>query len=389
MAAVRQAGAHTLGGMYKIALWMLLRDRGKYLALVCGLSFATLLIAQQGSIFLGLVIRSTGVLQNVGQPDLWVVDPSTRYILETRPVGDQFVGRVRSVPGVAWAEPMFSNYANVEFRDGTFKRVQLIGIDRSTLIGQPPEMVEGSLEDLRAPDTVLVEESSRPKLNNAKIGDVLRLNDKRAVIVGFCRAKLGFESNAIVYTTFDNAVRFTPVGRERVTFILVGVKEGLDREVVAADIRKFTGLGAFTPEEMTSRTIGFILYETGIGINFGITVLLGFVVGLAVTAAIFYQFTLENLRHFAVLKAMGARNSVLVRMVLLQAGVVGLIGFGIGCGPAGLFSLQGRRPGAELAPYFPWQLLLLTFVGMMVCIGLGSLLSLRRVITLEPAVVFK
>lgn len=375
--------------MYKIALRMLLRDRGKYLALVCGLSFATLLIAQQGSIFLGLVLRSTGVLQNVGQPDLWVVDPSTRYILETRPMSDQFVGRVRSVPGVEWAEPMFSNFANVEFADGTFKRVQLIGIDRTTLIGQPPEMVEGSLEDLRAPDTVLVEESSRPKLNNAKIGDVLRLNDKRAVIVGFCRAKLGFESNAIVYTTFDNAVRFTPVGRERVTFILVGVKEGNDREVVAADVRKFTGLGAFTPEEMSRRTIGFILYETGIGINFGITVLLGFVVGLAVTAAIFYQFTLENLRHFAVLKAMGAKNSVLVRMVLLQAAVVGLIGFGIGCGPAGIFTLVGRKPGAELAPYFPWQLLVLTFVGMMVCIGLGSLLSLRRVISLEPAVVFK
>jgi putative ABC transport system permease protein len=86
---------------------------------------------------------------------------------------------------------------------------------------------------------------------------------------------------------------------------------------------------------------------------------------------------------------MGARNAVLVRMVLLQAAVVGLIGFGIGCGPAGLFTIMGRRPGAELAPYFPWQLLLLTFVGMMVCIGLGSVLSLRRVIQLEPAVVFK
>jgi len=76
-------------------------------------------------------------------------------------------------------------------------------------------------------------------------------------------------------------------------------------------------------------------------------------------------------------------------MVLLQAGVVGMIGFGIGCGPAGIFTILGRKPGAELAPYFPWQLLALTLVGMMICIGLGSLLSLRRVITLEPAVVFK
>lgn len=375
--------------MYRLALQMLTRDTGKYLALVVGLTFATLLITQQGSIFLGLIKRSTGVLQNVGQPDLWVVDPDIQTVLEIRNMSDRDYDRVKTVPGVAWAEPFFSSRAVVELTDGAFKTAQLIGLDRSTLIGQPPEMIEGNLEDLRAPDAIVVDDSSRLRLAFPKIGDTLKLNDKRAVVVGFCRAKLGFDSNAMLYTTMDNARRFTPLGREQIPFILVKVQPGLEVAAVAQEITKRTGLGAFTNQEMVWKSTEFILTQTGIGINFGTTVLLGFIVGLAVTAAIFYQFTLENLRHFAVFKAMGCRTGVLVRMVLLQAVTVGAIGFGIGSGLAGLFSLLGRRPGAELAPYFPWPLFLLCLVGMSVCICFGSLLSIRKVVTLEPAVVFK
>lgn len=384
--------------MYRLALQMLTRDTGKYLALVVGLTFATLLITQQGSIFLGLIKRSTGVLQNVGQPDLWVVDPDIQTVLEIRNMSDRDYDRVRTSPGVAWAEPFFSSRAVVELAHGAYKTAQLIGLDRSTLIGQPPEMLEGSLEDLRAPDAIIIDDSSRARLAKKlpdgslvlpKIGDTLKLNDKRAVVVGFCRAKLGFDSNAMLFTTVDNARRFTPLGREQIPFILVKVQPGLDPLAVAREITQRTGLGAFTNEEMVIKSTRFILTQTGIGINFGTTVLLGFIVGLAVTAAIFYQFTLENLRHFAVFKAMGCRTGVLVRMVLLQAITVGAIGFGIGSGLAGAFSLLGRRPGAELAPYFPWQLFLICLGGMSVCICLGSLLSIRKVITLEPAVVFK
>ncbi|MDX2115354.1 MAG: ABC transporter permease [Planctomycetota bacterium] len=368
---------------------MLTRDTGKYIALVVGLSFATLLICQQGAIFLGLLKRSTGALQNIAQPDLWVCDPYLNFIEEVRPLSDRDWERVRAVPGVAWAEPFFSSRATVELPDGKYKTAQMVGIDRSTMVGQPPVVTAGSLDDLRAPDAVMVDESSREKLANCQIGDTFRLNDKRAVVVGFCQVKLGFESNALIYTTYDNALRFTPVGRERITFVFVKVQEGRDVADVAREIRERTGLAALTRGELALRTINFILRETGIGINFGITVLLGFVVGLAVTAAIFYQFTLENLRHFAVLKALGARNRKLISMVLLQAMTVGVIGFGIGTGLTGIFTLTGRRPGAELAPYFPWQLLVVCAGGMFVCIMMGSLLSIRRVVTLEPGVVFK
>ncbi|HVZ94506.1 MAG TPA: ABC transporter permease [Phycisphaerales bacterium] len=372
-----------------IALKMLVGDRGKYLALVVGLSFAVLLISQQAAIFLGLIQRSTGVLQNTAQPDLWIADPNIQFISDVRPLADRELDRVRSVPGIAWAEPFFSSRALVELPNGAYKTAQLVGVARSTMVGQPPEILQGTLDDLRAPDAVFVDESSRSKLGNVGIGDTLRLNDKRAVIVGICRVKLSFDSNAIVYTTFDNIQRYTPLGRERISYILAGLKPGTDVKTVQAEINALGEVQAFTQDEIRWRSVRFILRETGIGINFGITVLLGFVVGLAVVAAIFYQFTLENIRYFAVLNAMGARRRTLVRMVLLQAFVVGMIGYGIGVGGAGAFSLLGRRPGSELAVIFPWQLLVGSLGATLVCIMLGSLLSLRKVMTLEPAIVFK
>jgi len=374
--------------MFRVAMKMLVGDRSKYLSLVFGLAFAVLLITQQGSIFLGLMLRSTGFLQNVGQPDLFVGDPYVRYVAELRPVNDAQLYRVRSAPGVAWAEPFFAAWADITLPDGSFKKAHMLGIDRSTLVGQPPMMTRGRLEDLRVPDAVIVEESGRDKLK-VDIGDTLKLNDRRAVVVGFFRAKLGFESNVLIYTTYKNAVRFTPVGRNTLSFILVKVKDGLDIKEVATGINRIPGLEALPREAMQWRTYMFIVKETGIGLNFGITVLLGFLVGLVVSAATFYQFTIENLRHFAVLKAMGARARTLIAMIVMQSLVVGLIGYGIGVGLAGAFSLIGRKPGAELSVYFPWQLMLAALASMLLTVTVGSLLSLRRVIQLEPAIVFK
>lgn len=375
--------------MNTIALKMLLGDRAKYVSLIAGLAFAVLLMSQQGAIFMGLLKRSSGALQNVGQPDLWVADPYVRWISESRALSDADLARVRSVPGVEWAEPFFNARATCDLPNGNSRIVNLVGIDRTTMVGQPPEVTEGRLEDLRRPDAVFVEESARAKLDFPKIGDQLKLNDKRAIVVGYCRAKSGFDSPALVYTTFENAIQFVPLGRNKITFILVKAKPGVPIPEIQSRIAQSTNLRALTADQMLDLTVNFILKETGIGINFGITVLLGVVVGLAISTAVFYQFTIENSRYYAVLKAMGTSNFRLVRMVLVQALWVGLVGFGIGIGGTAIFALGSRKPGTELAAFFPWWLFVGSFIGMLMCVGLASFLSLRSVIRLEPAVVFK
>lgn len=374
--------------MIHVALRMLFGDRTKYLTLVLGLAFAALLMNQQGAIFLGLLNQATGPLQNVTQPDLWVMDTDTPWVAEYRPLSDQKLSRVRSAPGVLWAEPFFTAYAVTELSNNTFKRVQVLGIPRNTLVGRPAEMIEGRIEDLWIPDAIIVENGSRPMLNNPSLGDVIKINDSRAVIVGFCRAKKGFESNAIIYTTFDNAVRYSPVGRERISFILAKVRPEADVREVQRAISSLEDITALTPDEFRQRTKSFIVVATGIGVNFGITIALGFIVGLLLSASIFYQFTSENIRHFAVLKALGTRTRTLVGMVLTQAMIVGVVGYGIGAGAAGAFTIAAIKAESELSAVLPWQLLAGSFVATLLTIGLGSFLSIRKVIKVSPGSVF-
>lgn len=375
--------------MIRVALSMLFGDPAKYISLIVGLAFASLLTAQQGAIFLGLIQLGTGVLQNMRQADLWVTDPATQYVAEYRPLADREVQRVRSVSGVLWAQPVFASRGTIDLADGGIHTVQLIGIERSALIGQPPVMTEGNLDDLRAPDAILIDSVGRSKLGNPNIGDELKINERRAVVVGFCLARRGFEGNALVYTTLENAYNFVPAGRKKISYILVKARDGQDIPELVSRIDALEGLKALTRKEFAMRTSLWVLRETGIGINFSITVVLGFIVGLVVSASILYQFTSDNIRHFAVFKAMGASRRRLVGMVVTQALTVGLIGYGIGVGIAGAFGLIGRQPTAQLVAYFPWQLMAISFIAILICVTLGSLLSIRRVLAVEPGIVFR
>jgi putative ABC transport system permease protein len=371
-----------------MALKMLFGDWARYATLVFGLSFSVLLITQQTAIFLGILIRSTGPLQNIGQADIWVASEYTYHVDQMRPMRDKQVYRIRSMPGVAWAEPFFFFYAVSQLNDGSFTIVNVVGIDRMSLVGRPPEMIAGRLEDLRLPDAVVVDERGREQLNGVNVGDVIRLQDRRALVVGICRAKRGLLSKPLLYTTFDNATRYVPLGRQRVSYVLTKVKPGHDIGEVAASINALPDIWAFTADQMRWQSIKFILTETGIGINFGVTVLLGLIVGLIVSVATFSQFTADNLRHYAVFKAMGAGAWTLIGMIITQAVVVTLISYGIGIGLAGLVSMWTRGPDAEFVAYLPWQLMVGVMLPLIVCVGFGSVISLRRVLRLEPATVF-
>ncbi len=367
---------------------MLFADKLKYIVLVCGLAFAVLLITQQCAIFLGILIRATGPLQNIGQADIWVAGEHTYYIDMVRPMSDRDLYRVRATPGVQWAEPFFFFNTIVQLPDGKFTVVQVIGVDRQTMIGRPPTMLSGRLEDLRIPDAVLLDKVGRRRLKDVQVGDTLRLNDRRATVVGFCNAKKGLLSKALMYTTYENALRFVPLGRQRMTYILVKVKEDQSVREVADRISALDGIHGWTADEMRKRNIDFILKDTSVGLNFAIMVGLGMFVGLVVSMSTFNQFTNDNLQHYAVIKAMGARSRTLIGMVVVQAMTVGLIGYGLGVGLAALFTRTVRNQANELVAFIPWELLVVALVPMLLCVSLGAFVALRRVLRLDPASVF-
>ena len=380
-----------------IALKMLIGDRAKYLGIVMGLTFASLLITQQSAIFLGLMTRTFGFLTDTTLPDIWVMDPKVQYIDDLKPLKETEVLRVRSVEGVAWAVPMYKGLLKARLPNGTFQTCNVVGLDDETLIGGPPQMLQGQLSDLRRSDAIIVDSFSvKDRLARVmpdgrreplKIGDTMELNDHRAVVVGVCKVTRTFQSQPVIYTTYSRATIFAPRERKLMTFVLVKAKPGQDTHILCHRIRQVTGLAAYTRDEFKKLTVRYFMKYTGIPINFGVTVVLGFIVGVAIAGQTFYNFTLDNIRYFGTLKAMGASDVTLLRMILLQAAMVGSIGYGLGVGAASVFgTLSGST---ELSFRFPWQLLAASATAVTLICAASAVLSMWKVIRLEPAIVFK
>jgi putative ABC transport system permease protein len=303
------------------------------------------------------------------------------------------------VEGVEWAVPLYKGLLKTRLEDGNYQICNVFGLDDATLIGGPPYMLEGKLSDLRRQDAVIVNDvGARTRLAKPskvpggkpeplKIGDTLEINDRRAVVVGICRVSRTFQSQPVIFTTYSRATTFAPKERKLLSFVLVKAKEGENLKKLAARIRERTDLAAYTAQEFKDLTYNYFVKNTGIPINFGIAVGLGFVIGTAIAGQTFYNFTLENIRYFGTLKAMGATNGILLRMILLQALVVGALGYGLGVGGASLFGyLLG---GTELAFRLTKDLLIFSGGAICLIIVFSALISIRKVMKLEPAIVFK
>lgn len=382
-----------------VALQMLIGDRAKYLSIIMGLTFASLLITQQQAIFVGLMTRTYGAVTDLGLPDIWVMDPKVQFIDDIKPLQDTQLFRVRGVEGVEWAMPLYKGILKARLEDGNFQNCTVVGLDDTTLIGGPPEMIAGRLADLRRSDAVIVDiYGATDKLAKPspipggeriplQIGDTLELNDHRAIVVGLAKTSRTFQSQPVIYTTYSRATTFAPRERKLLSFILVKAQPGQDQQVLANRIQQVTHLAAYRREDFKQLTENYFRRYTGIPINIGIGVVLSFVVGTAIAGQMFYSFTLENLRHFGTLKAMGATNGTLLRMILLQALVVGLIGYGLGVGAAALFGHLLRN--TEIAFKLPWYVLIRTGGAVTIICVFAAVISIRKVMRLEPAIVFK
>lgn len=383
--------------MNRIALRMLTGDRAKYVGILVGITFASLLITQQSAIYDGLLERSYGAIVDQGLSDIWVMDPKVQQVDDYKYMQSTVLYRVRGIEGVAWAMPMFRGQIKARLDDGTQQACTVIGIDDTTLIGGPPVMVEGTIADLRRADGVLVDErDAKGKLAKIqpdgskrplKVGDTLEINDHRTVVVGLCKTSRTFMWFPMVFTTYSRALTIAPGERRQLSYVLVKAQAGVDRAQLCQRIEQATGMAALTAQGFKDKTLHFIMTETGIPINFKISMMLGFLVGAVIAGQTFYNFTLDNLRHFGALKAMGAGNMLLMRMVLMQALLVGAIGYGLGVGLASLFGMLVGN--TELAFRLTGDRLVFSAVVVMVICAFSAFISVRKVMKLEPAVVFR
>lgn len=376
-----------------VAIRMLTGDRVKFIGLVFGVAFSTLLITQQLTIFVNLLMRGGVAVQEVSTANVWVMDPATRTSDVIYPMPITALDRVRSVPGVAYASPLLRSNASIRTPEGDLEGVTVIGVDDSSLVGIPRHMMQGDPSSLMDPDAVFIDDTGSRKLftpEQTVVGSQLELNDQRAVIKGIVDSTPTFTAQVTLYTRYSNALNFVPGTRNRLSFVLVRSDENLTAENLARRITERTGLKARTTEEFTRDGIDFIVENTGIPINFGITVILGVVVGIAIVGLTFSLFIRDNIKQFGALKAIGVTNRKIMLMVTAQSGLVALIGYGLGLTMAvGFIGFGAASSDAFKGFYMPFQIPLITAALVLAIIALTGFIAIRSVLKTDPASVFR
>lgn len=375
-------------GILRIAYELLVNDRGKFSALLIGISFAVFLMVQMMSMFAGILDRSSSTITNIGA-SIWVMDPAVNTAANSIPVPDYLLDALRSTDGVRFAVPLFSGGALVKLKNGVYQPVNILGLDDTSLFGRPA-LEKGNIQDMFGENAfVVVHDAEYAKLGNPEIGTEFEINDHRGTIVGVAQvASNGLFGVPTLYTTYSRAIQYVPTARFTTSFVLVEPKNDAAIAGIKQQASKL-GYLALTKEEFNQRIANFYKYQTGVGTNILIMTIISFIVGLSISGQTFYTFILENLEKFGALKAIGAKSRVLVAMILFQATFTALTGYGLGVGLCALLIFAMRLKMPDYAAIITYANLALAFGMVLLIAATSSYIGVRRVLRIEPFEIFR
>jgi len=373
--------------VWGIAVKTLLADRGKLLTAVVGIVFSVVLVNIQGGLFLGL-IRKASLLVDQADADIWVGHKKMTNVDFPHDVPRRWVQRIRSVPGVAMAEPYLVGHGMMTLPDGGFEPVLVVGCDPSSLLGGSSAAFGCDARKLHQADGIIIDAYDADKLGFPRVGDVREIGRQKARIVDFSHGILGFLVTPYVFTTIDRAAGYLSRPTDVASYFLVRTEPGADVDEVAARIKaRLPDVEVFSRDRYAAVSVSYWLRRTGIGISFGAATALGLIVGLAVVAQTLYASVLDRLTEFGTLKAIGAAEGQIYGLVLNQAILLAAVGSAFGLACVAVIQALLDTPRAPIA--IPWFIssascLLVTAI----CLA-SSVLPYLRVRRLDPAVVLQ
>lgn len=372
----------------RLAFEMLRHNRVRALFTIGGVAAAFFLAAAQFGLLVGWINTNTALVRHAGA-DLWVLAEQAPAFDYGTAIPRRRLYQARSVPGVAWAEPLFIAWNIWQRPDGARVNIELVGVDRGALRGGPWEFAAGSLEALRQPKTVVVDELYARTLGVRGIGDETELMGRRARVGALSTKVRTFTACPFVFASLPDAIAYDRRYRDdEITFVIAKCAPGADVRMVQAEMRRrLPHVEVLTTAELARRSARYWMLETGVGITVVITAALGLGVATAVTSQALYAITHEHLGNYATLLALGFRHARLAHVVLAQSVLLGGAGIAIG---AGLFAfasvLSARTPiPLETTPAVFAALVLVSFGSC----AAASWLSLRSIFRLDPVVVFQ
>ena len=367
----------------------LFHDRIRFAVTLTGIVFALVLIVIQFGLFLGFTTTTSNNIDH-SNADLWIVFHGVSYFDTGRMFSERKFYEVLATPGVEQAEKYIQNFANWKKPDGGMENIQVIGFHPGSGLGEPWNLVAGNVLDVKQEDAVIVDELYREKLGVSKVGDRVEIGNHRARVVGFTRGIRSFTTSPFVYTSFKNSLDYTrPEAKEdQLAYILVKAAPG----VFAAELKnnlqaRLRDVDIYTRDEFSRRTRFYWMFTTGAGLAVLTAALMGLVVGIAVVAQTIYAATMDHIREYGTLKAMGATNAYLCRVIIEQAVLSAAIGYALAMIIAHFIVQASEKGGALILMPFSMKVGML-FLAIGMCTA-AALVSINKVMRIDPAMVFR
>ena len=373
--------------MVALARRNLFHDRVRLLATLTGIVFSVVLTTVQLGLFIGFMAATANVIAHAGA-DLWIKSQNVGYLEAAVPFPENKRYRVLSTPGVADAEKYIAQFGGWKLPNGAVENVLLIGFNPDGQMGTPWNLTQGRVAALKMADTVMIDELYKRKLGVTHLRQRVEIRGYRARVVGFTRGIRTFTTAPAVFTSFKNAQNYAGLRLDQTLYLLVRAVPGVTPQALKQQLQaRLPDVDVLTMSEWRRMQVFYWIFGTGAGITVLIAAILGFLVGVVVVAQTIYAATIDHLREYGTLKAMGASNRYLYLVILKQAAMSGCMGYVVGMAISLSATMISQQSATAII--VSWKMAVAMFgVTLGMCMA-ASVLSISKVTRLDPAMVFK
>lgn len=365
---------------------MMFHSKLKLVGTLMGVVFAVLLANQQAGTFLGLMAKNTMFIDHAGA-DIWIVPRETKTFQPGKPISTATLMVARAYAGQQWAEPLLYGGGSITLPGGGSEPLTIVGVRSPLWKGGPWNIVRGQVDVLSQQNTMIFEDSEREKIGGLNIGSVREVNGYRIIAGGFTWGLLPF-GPSLAFADYDFARLLLKVDRDQTHFVIIGLKPGVNPDMACKWLQdRIPDAKVYTTAGFKSALLSYLFFKTPLGITYGSSTLFGLLVGFVIVSLSMFSSVVDHIREFGALKAIGATNGDLARILLTQSVTYAMIGTLLGINIVMRVADVIRSP--KLAILIPSSFVFGSFLLMIVLCVAASSLALLRIRKVEPAMVFR
>ena len=374
--------------MFNVALRIIFYDKMRSFITLLGVVFAVSLIFAQMGIYLGLM-QTSSVLIDHTPGDIWITSKNSKNFDFSQPFPEYLYYHVLATEGVQWAEKLIVNWGMIKQKEGGLEQVEIVGFNPDTGIGGPWKMKEGTPESVKNGNFGIVDASALTRLGKIIVGEYRDFLWRRLQIVGISEGVKSFTTAPIIFTSYKLAQNLLAwIGPDNTVFIIVKAAPGYSVERLINDLKnRLSGVDVFSKQAFSRKTRLYWTVETGVGFSFLLTILISYIVGMLIVGQTIYNSTVEHIKEFGTLKAMGATNFDIYKIILSQAGINALSGYLVSL-IITLLSVRIYEAIGTVMVVEVWMNLLVLGLTLIMCLS-ASLVSIRRIKKIDPAILFR